>query len=263
MKAKNRQHTLIVGGTRGIGRVLVKILSEHKQAVSVIGRRPPLFEKDKKLADVNYETLDLREQSRFSKVFDEIIRKNGRLDNLIFFQRFRGDEDDWQGELDVTLTATKKIIDLVSGRFNTRGGSIVITSSVASYFIADEQPLSYHVGKAGLNQLVRYYAVKLGANGIRVNAICPGTVLKEESKEFYRRNRKLMNLYKKIIPLGRMGASEDVTNLAAFLCSPQASFLTGQTIILDGGLSIRNHESIARKLVSLDQIKITRSAVLK
>lgn len=246
------KHTLVIGGTRGAGRVIAKTFVNEDHIVSVIGRRLAP-QPDSKIPNIHYWSTNIADRQNLSKTIKEILRRNGKLSHLIFCQRFRDTKDDWQGELDTSLTATKNIIELVSDNFdNTPERSIVIISSIASYFIGLEQPASYHVAKAGLNQLVRYYAVLLGPKGIRINSISPSTVLKEESKEFYLKNLRLQDLYKKIIPLGRMGTSEDVAHVVAFLCSPKSSYITGQNIIVDGGLSLQGQESLARQLTSLN-----------
>lgn len=256
-----KKHTFIIGGTRGSGRAIVKLLSENNHVISVIGRRPP-SEIDHKLLNVHFWTLDLLDEERLCEVCAEAIEQNGKLDNLVFFQRYRGKGDDWKGEIEVSLTATKNVIEYFVDQFNdTNESSIIVISSIASYLIADEQPLSYHVVKAGINQMVRYYAVILGPKGIRVNSVSPGSILKDENKDFYFQNEKLLNLYKKITPLGRMGTSKDIANVVVFLCSRNASFITGQDIIVDGGLSLQWHETLARKLTHLNQLKVTRKTL--
>jgi NAD(P)-dependent dehydrogenase (short-subunit alcohol dehydrogenase family) len=251
-------HTLIVGGTRGIGRALVKRFARENQFVSVIGRHQP-SEADARILGTRYWLADLSKRKRLSRVLSEIVSERGRLDNLVLCQRYRGASDDWIGEMDISLSMTKRVVESLCDDFEgLGGGSIVILSSLASCFIANEQPLSYHVAKGGLNQLVRYYAVVLGAKRIRVNAVSPATILKEESKGFYIRNKKLTKLYQDITPLGRMGTSEDVCNVISFLCSPGGSFITGQNIVVDGGISVQWHETLARKLTSLNGLRITR-----
>jgi NAD(P)-dependent dehydrogenase (short-subunit alcohol dehydrogenase family) len=238
-------HSLIIGGTRGIGRELAQIFAAQQHLVSVIGRRAPIDD-DKKIKGVSHWSVDLLNKEALSRVLDEIVQKNGRLNNLVFLQRFKGEGDKWTGELETSLTATKNLIEKFSDGF-AQNGSIVLVSSAAANIIADEQDVSYHVGKAGLNQMARYYAVKLGPIGIRVNVVSPGTILKKESRHFYLQNEKLMEQFNKSIPLRRMGTAEEVAGVISFLCSAQASFITGQTLLVDGGISLLSQETLLQK----------------
>lgn len=240
-------HALIVGGTKGIGRALVKVLAEEKDVLSVIGRSLP--PEAHRIPGARYWALDLLDRERIEPVLTEITRQNGKLDSLVFLQRYRGQGEAWAGEIETSLTATKNVVEQLVDAFGDEGdNSIVVVSSIAGYFIAEEQPLSYHVAKAAINQMIRYYAFALGPKGIRVNCVSSGTVLKEESKDFYLKNEQLSDLYKTIIPLGRMVTAENVANVIAFLCSPRAASITGQNIIVDGGLSLEGQESLARRL---------------
>jgi len=120
--------------------------------------------------------------------------------------------------------------------------------------------VSYHVAKAALSQMVRYYAVALGPLGIRVNCVSPGTIMKEEAQSFYAAHPELWELYGRIIPLGRMGSAGEVARAIAFLCSPEAGYITGQELVVDGGLSVQWQESVARRASGLDAVTITRRA---
>lgn len=246
-----KKHTLIVGGTRGIGHALVKILAKTGHVLSVIGRCLPAHRSP--IPNVNYWTIDLLDQECLSDALADIIKQNGKLNHLVFLQRYRGEGDDWAGEIETTLTATKFVIEHLVDKFDNFGkNSIVLVSSTAGHFVIDKQPLSYHVAKAGLNHMIRYYAVALGRKGIRVNGVSPCTIVKEESKDFYLQNKILCNLYEKITPLGHMGSAREIARVIAFLCSSRSSFVTGQNIIVDGGMSLIYQESLARQLASLD-----------
>ena len=126
--------------------------------------------------------------------------------------------------------------------------ALLATSSVFSQFVGEGQEISYHVAKAALEQMMKFYAVEYGPKGIRSNSIIPFTFLKEESKKFYLENTELLQLYQDIIPLSRMGTTKDSAELINFLCSSKASFITGQNIMIDGGLSLNWPESMARKM---------------
>jgi NAD(P)-dependent dehydrogenase (short-subunit alcohol dehydrogenase family) len=243
-------HMLVVGGTKGIGRAVVRRLAADDQIVSVIGRSQPARDSDQRIKSWAADVSDL---AQLQATLGEIVRMRGPLSGAVLLQRYRGGGDDWAGEIGTSLTATRELIEWAGEHFQDlgRGKAIVVVSSIASRYVASEQPVSYHMAKAALSQMVRYYAVSLGRKGIRINAICPGTTVKEESKAFYASHPEIEALFRDIVPLGRMGTSEDVAELAAFLISGRAAFLTGQDIVLDGGVSLQSHESMGRQVAGL------------
>jgi NAD(P)-dependent dehydrogenase (short-subunit alcohol dehydrogenase family) len=243
-------HILVVGGTKGIGRAVARRLAGDDQIVSVIGRSQPARDSDQRIESWAADVSDL---PQLKATLAEIVRTRGPLSGAVLLQRYRGGGDDWAGEIGTSLTATRELIEWAGEHFQDlgRGKAIVVVSSIASRYVASEQPVSYHMAKAAMSQMVRYYAVSLGRKGIRINAICPGTTVKEESKAFYASHPEIEALFRDIVPLGRMGTSEDVAELAAFLISGRAAFLTGQDIVLDGGVSLQSHESMGRHVAGL------------
>jgi NAD(P)-dependent dehydrogenase (short-subunit alcohol dehydrogenase family) len=241
-------HTIVVGGTKGIGRTVARRLAGDGHIVSVIGRNQPAHDSDD--LTIKSWTADVADLPRLRTTLSQIVRGQGPPSAAVLLQRYRGDGDDWAGEIATSVTATRELIEWAGDNLEDRGSgkAIVVVSSIASGYVAAEQPVSYHVAKAAMSQMVRYYAVSLGRKGIRINAVCPGTIVKEESKAFYAEHPEIEALYREIVPLGRMGTSEDVANLSAFLLSHQASFLTGQNIVLDGGVSLQSHESLSRRV---------------
>ena len=247
-----------MGGTKGIGRAVARKFASEGHRVSVIGRRPPPAPLDQAY-DVIHWSVDVLNTQDLSDIWQKITSARGAVNNVIFAQRFRGETDEWYGEIETGLTATRNIIEILAAECDESSDkSLVVISSVASQYILSEQPVGYHVSKAGLDQLIRFYAATLGAKNIRVNGISPGTVVKEESQEFYRTNESIGNLYNEITPLGRMATSEDIAGVAWLLCSQYASFVTGQNIVVDGGLSLVGHQALARRLAGLDQIETTQ-----
>jgi NAD(P)-dependent dehydrogenase (short-subunit alcohol dehydrogenase family) len=246
-----RPHILVVGGTKGIGRAVARRLGEDDQTVSVIGRSRPARDPDR--PHIKSWAADVADLALLRATLDAIVGAQGPLSGAVLLQRYRGSGDDWAGELATSLTATRVLIEWAGEHFEDlgHGKAVVVVSSIASAYIASEQPVSYHAAKAALSHLVRYYAVRLGRRGLRVNAICPGTIVKEETRAFYADHPEIERLYRDIVPLGRMGTSEDVAELAAFLVSARAGFLTGQNIVLDGGVSLQSQESMARRVAGV------------
>jgi NAD(P)-dependent dehydrogenase (short-subunit alcohol dehydrogenase family) len=241
-------HSLLIGGTKGLGRVVARQLAQRGDSVSVFGRSEiPIA--DKSAGFINTYKLDINDPLAVAAGVKEIIAKCGRLNYCVFLQRFRGKGDDWAGEIQTTLTATKNVVEIIVPHMAPKGDTaLVMVSSVFSKYVGEGQAESYHVAKAGLDQLMRFYALNLGPKGIRCNGITPFTFLKEESKKFYLENKKITDIYERIIPLRRMATSEDNANAIEYLCSNQASFLTGQNIVVDGGLSLVWPETLARKM---------------
>jgi NAD(P)-dependent dehydrogenase (short-subunit alcohol dehydrogenase family) len=246
-------HTLVVGGTRGVGRAFAARAAAAGDLVSVLGRTK--VEEAAGLAMRHFE-VDVSKPDALADTLAAAVDR-GPIRSAAFFQRYRGTGDAWEGELATTLTAARQVIEWMALPPNhTEAASIVVIGSSAARFIASEQPASYHVAKAALVQLVRFYAVNLGASGIRINAISSGTIVKTESREFYDAHPELWALYREILPLGRMCTADDIVDAAMFLLSPRASFITGQNIMVDGGLSLVWQESLARRMTALKDLVI-------
>ncbi len=250
------RHCLVIGGTKGIGRAVVVRMAQGGR-VSVIARGLPsgVPTASGVLTDVPntlYWAVDLRNPERLNIILDEIIVANGCLDSLVFLQRYRGDSEEWHGEIATTLTATMGVIDHLISTDAIKShlaASIVMVGSIAGRLVVDDQPLGYHVVKAGLRQMVRYYAVKLGPQGIRVNSVSPGSVVKDENRAFYDGREDLLRLHDAITPLRRMGTAEEVASVIEFLCGVGASYITGQDIVVDGGVSLQWPEAVARRVM--------------
>ncbi len=243
------KHYVVVGGTKGAGRVLVESLCGRDRRVSVLSRKRPPHPH----ADVLYRETDICNSESTKRQLKYIVRENGPVNYLIFAQRFRGSGDKWNGEIATTLTASREIVRSLSKSFVSKGDkAIVFIGSVAAQFILPEQDAGYHVARAGLLQLMRYYAMALGPMGIRANCVSMGTMLKDEALPFYESNRELLNSKSALSPLGRMGRPKDVVDAVSFLCSNRASFITGHNLIVDGGITMLGHETLARSLQGRD-----------
>lgn len=242
------RHYLVVGGTRGTGEVLVEnLLLEEGSRVSVFGRRHKVDEGNARLAPY---AVDVSDVVSLRASIDAAVLRHGKLNGVIFMQRHRSETDSFELDIAVAVTATKNAIDYLvecdyfSAEEDCR--SIVMVSSIADSYIAPEQDVGYHVSKAGLVQLARYYALQLGHKNIRVNSVSPCVVIKDAAQEYYRQNSWITERFERFIPLGRAGRSIDIVNTIMFLVGAKAGYITGQNIVVDGGLTLRSHESIIR-----------------
>ena len=119
-----------------------------------------------------------------------------------------------------------------------------ISFLVDGELVADKSRLA-----AALENLSRYLAVQLGPLGVRCNCILPGgTLVKPENTDFFTKENPITELLEEIRPIRKIGDAKDVAYLVEFLCSNKASFISGQSIFVDGGLHAVSQESLARRL---------------
>jgi NAD(P)-dependent dehydrogenase (short-subunit alcohol dehydrogenase family) len=238
---------VIIGGTKGLGREVTERFLARGHAVTVVSRNPPgMLKADPKL---HYVAADLEKLTDAATIVGPTLAAAGTVQYLVFCQRYRGAGDSWQGEFQVGLTATRILIEGFADHFIAEGDrAIGLVSSVYAEFVGPSQPIGYHVVKAAVNQMARYYACELGRRGIRVNGVMPLSYIKDETRDFYKSKPELTDLYKRFVPLGRMGDSHDSANLLDFLCSDKAGFINGQCIFVDGGVSVIWQEGLAKSL---------------
>ena len=142
--------------------------------------------------------------------------------------------DVWDRALSVNLTGVFNTMQTAAKRMEAqRRGSIVVTASTNSY---DGEPnlLAYNASKAGLLGLVHTAANELGPCGIRVNAVCPGLIRTRLTAHSFG-NSEILSQYFRHIPLGRGGEPDEVAQAVVFLASDLASYITGTTLLVDGG----------------------------
>lgn len=140
----------------------------------------------------------------------------------------------WDRTLAVNLTGVFQTLQAAAARMQPRRrGSIVITASTNSYD-GEAMLAAYNASKAGILGILHTAANELGRYGIRVNAVCPG-LIRTRLTERHFSNPEVLKDYFRAIPLGRGGMPEEVANASAFLASDLASYITGATLIVDGG----------------------------
>lgn len=237
------RHSVIVGGSKGLGRAVAQKMILRGDQVSVISRSVP----ENKVDGVQYYEADIASAESLTQAMEKIAEA-GKINYLVFCQRFRGKSDSWAGEIEVSISASRNIIDYFQDKFSTEDNAIIFVSSVFGDYVGEGQALSYHLGKAGMNSLMRFYAVNLGKKGIRTNAVTPFTFIKDESKDFYATQTELMDMYKEIVPLNRIGTADEISDVILFFCSEQSRYVNGQNVYIDGGLSLVWPESIVKSI---------------
>jgi NAD(P)-dependent dehydrogenase (short-subunit alcohol dehydrogenase family) len=141
----------------------------------------------------------------------------------------------WDRTLDINLRGMFFVCQAAARRMVARGegGALVLMSSVHGK-VSGPQHAHYEASKGGINMVTRSLAIELGGHGIRVNCVAPGAV---EVERYAHMQGYDPERWSRAIPLGRMGLPGDIAPLCLFLCSPGASYISGETIYVDGGLT--------------------------
>lgn len=236
---------LISGSTRGIGKAIALSLAKNNFAVALSGRNKDLLQKvvDEFTAsgynaagfsgDVgSYEDAQFITKSAIEKFghIDVLINNAGiTRDNLIL----RMNEEEWDAVMQVNLKGAFNCVKgVVRSMVKNRSGVIINISSVVGQ-TGNAGQANYAAAKAGLFGFTKSLAKELAARNIRVNAIAPGFIQTDMTNNL---NDEQVNKLKEQIPLGRLGVSDDVAGLVDYLVSDAASYITGQTFNVDGGM---------------------------
>jgi enoyl-[acyl-carrier protein] reductase III len=250
------KHALVTGGSRGIGRGIVLKLAEQGAKVAVHYHRNEAAAKDtleraaKHGAEGFLIQADVTRMEDVQRMFGEVKRRFGALD--IFVANARPDPPDfYQKPFDITLEQWDKAVDSQAKAFLVgvreavpmmkAGGRILAITYTGAALTGTWQPFfAMGAGKAALEACVRYFAVALAKRGITVNALSPGLTDDSVLNGF---PPAVVDIARKWhqsgwTPMGRMGTPADVGNAVALFCSPDASWITGQVVCVDGGGSL-------------------------
>jgi len=231
--ASHERVVVVTGAARGVGAAIACRFADDGASVVGVDLEAPA-EPDKR---ISYERADVSSAEDVESLFTRVAGAFGRVDVVvnnagIWFRRpFREiTVEEWDRVLGVNLRGvflcTRSAVDLMEA---SGGGSIVNIGSQAGLTVTRGQGIHYHASKAAIAHLTKALAFELGPLGIRINCVAPGvtpdgTIAPLLPAEFLQQ-----------IPLGRPGQPTDIANACAFLASTEASYITGQTLLVNGG----------------------------
>jgi len=240
------QVVLITGAGSGIGAHLAERFAAEGARVAVLDVDEPAAAAVAGALPAGLAIgADVSDRAQVQEALGQVRERWGRLDVVVNNAATCSDtpfdtiaDEEWERDLAVDLTGPYRVVqealpDLLAAR-----GCVLNISSVngLSHFGNE----SYSASKAGLMALTRSLAVTYGPHGLRANAIAPGTIVTPIWDERLERDPHVLDAATKWYPLGRLGQPEDVAHAALFLCSDEASWITGTTLVVDGGLLAGN-----------------------
>jgi len=238
---------LITGGSRGIGRAIAIEFARRGADVALVGRDVAALRESAEAcanarpgATAEFFEGDVTDRATMERIVDEVVKRFGRLDCAVanagqsvdaLLLRLKPETLDHL--LEVNLKSAFHLCSAVAKpMMKQRAGAIVLMTSIVG-MTGNPGQAAYAASKAGLIGLSKSLAKELGSRNIRVNAVAPGLIETAMTEKMPVAAREFLI---KQAALGRAGKPEDVSGVVAFLCSDAAGYITGQTIVVDGGI---------------------------
>ncbi|APA84244.1 3-oxoacyl-ACP reductase FabG [Paraburkholderia sprentiae WSM5005] len=244
-KTLDKQIAIVTGASRGIGRAIAMELA--RQGATVIGTATSesgaaAITEAFKAAGVSGRgaVLDVNDAAAAEALIDGTVKEFGVLNVLVNNAGITQDQlamrmkdDDWDAVVDTNLKSVFRLSRAVlRPMMKAKGGRIInITSVVGS--AGNPGQINYAAAKAGVAGMTRALAREIGSRGITVNCVAPGFIDTDMTRALPEEQQTVL---KTQIPLGRLGSPEDIAHAVAFLASPQAGYITGTTLHVNGGM---------------------------
>lgn len=243
---------IVTGSSRGIGRAIAEALAEAGARVVISSRKQASC--DEVAADLNARygegrAIAIEASISNKEALQALVKQTqdrlGPIDILIcnaasnpYYGPTLGISDDqFRKVLENNILSTHWLVQMVApGMIERNAGSIVIVSSIGAY-IGSDTIGTYHLSKAADLQMVRNLAVEFGPHKVRVNAISPGVTRTDFAKALWE-NPAMVAAFNQKVPLRRVGEPKEMAGAALFLASDASSYVTGQAIVVDGGMTI-------------------------
>lgn len=242
---------VITGSSRGIGRAIAEEMARRGAKVVVSSRKPEACQEvvdgiNASGGEAIVIPCNISEKQQLQGLVDGAVAKFGRLDILVcnaavnpyFGPMAKMPDEAYDKVMNSNVRSNFWLCNMAAPHMvAVGGGSIIIVSSIGGTHGSPSIAV-YDMSKAADSSLARSLAVEWGPQGVRANCIAPGLIKTDFSKAFWS-NEKMLRNVESGIPARRIGLPEDMAGVAVFLASRASAYLTGQTITVDGGVSIR------------------------
>lgn len=248
---RERQRVAVVtGGARGIGLATVRCLLGRGCRVIAADRDEPGSDKNESAlpSGAEFFAVDVTDSASVDAMVRHVVGAHSRIDALVNcagITRHEAvaelDDSTWRHLLDVHVGGTLRCCRAAFPALRaTSGGAVVNFSSVAAH-LGRPRRAPYSAAKAGIEAMTRTLAVEWAGAGVRVNAVAPGWIKTRLVRKIVDTGLSDHDALLAHIPLARLGESSEIATVVAFLLSSDASYITGQTIVIDGGATINGN----------------------
>ncbi len=236
---------IVTGASGGIGRATALIFAESGTSVVVSDVQEDKGKETVKLitdqgGKAMFQHCNVADETDVQALIEKSVSEYGRLDfasnnaGINDIQKDEYDLDVWQQSLNVNLTGVMLCMKAEAEAMLADGsGAIVNTSSIMG-LVGNPMQAAYTAGKHGVVGLTRHAALKWAEAGIRVNCVCPG-VVETPMTEVISQSPEIRQTMEVMTPMKRLGQPEEIASAIVWLCSDQASFVTGHPMVIDGG----------------------------
>lgn len=240
--------SLVTGSGSGIGRAIAVRFAAEGSAVVVndvndSGGHATVAEISRQGGQVWFYHADVSDESQVRRLVDFAAEQGGRLDILVNCAICSAEavaRNDWEANVGVGLKAAWLTMNAAIPIMERRGGGSIVNISSVNALAGFGDEHVYSGVKAGIIGMSRSLACQVGRRGIRINCICPGTILTEIWQPYIDREPEVIDRLAQLYPIGRVGKPEDVASAALYLASDEASFVTGSVLVVDGGITAGN-----------------------
>ena len=242
------KRVLVTGGASGIGEATAdRFLREGAHVVVLDRSREHLDAARARLqpsctdgAELVLEPGDVASGQDVDRVVGAAVERFGGIDVLVsnagiaYAEPFLDiSREHWDETQRVNLTGMFVVTQRVAREMVRAGGGTILLTSSTNGLVGEDRYAHYNASKGGVTLLTKSLAIELGPHGIRVNAVCPGYIVTPLAASID--DPAFMEAYRQRLPLRRLGKPEDVAGAFAFLASDDAAFITGETLVIDGG----------------------------